>query len=275
MKPVFALFLPLAVLAQDVPSNVGLGAANVQLERVYSSNVTERAWRRDVVTVRNGELDDPTGTLASKADIDFLSAVESGISQVHVAGTNGFNRAKANFLTTVSNHPPQNATMIAAVFRPYSSLVPEDKNVYGFLVSETNGCRWFLSKPFKMTPKFIAQDTYLDGNGDVKVTYQNVEFTDYLNDATNVPAPYAEGPWTRVIRTTDPPSPVTNAVIVRSHHLNFGNPDTGFNPGNMGIAVKFVGSTNVYHGITGTYTDSVNRIEYKFTKGAFTGIKGY
>jgi len=272
-KFLFLLLIPVFAFADDQDYGT-------HLERVYSQPTTNRAWRRDYVMVRNGELDDPTGTLASKADVEFLMAVEGGISEIHQAGTNGFNRAKGEFLAAVSNHPPQNATQIAMSFPPYSTLRPTDRNMYGYLASETNHigttniCHWFFSRPFLLKPRLIAQDIYLDTSGNVKTNYTDCSFPDYYNDATNNPA-RVDGEWDRIIRSFDPPSPVANATIRRMHHMKFGHPENGFTPGSLNIDVKTNSTATAAHAVTGTYTDTVNRVYYEFTRGACTKHGSY
>lgn len=268
MKKALAILvlLPLPALAQS------LGASPVTR---YTSNVsTNKAWRRDVVTVRDGKLDDPTGVLVSKADVEFLQAVESGISQVYDAGSNGFKKAKADFEKALADNPMSSTRFIAMTVPPYTTLRPADKNVYGFLASETDGGRWFISRSFALEPRIIAEDWYVDPSTGAKtLKYTQVPFVDYFADATNSPAPYAVGDWDRCVRTKDPGPPVADAVVCRDHHLHFGNPETGFDFGTMGVAVK--GSDGaVKYAVTGVYTDKVNNVVYTITKGAFTKIEG-
>jgi len=282
MRIVFVLLASLSFTAfADEPASAGLLLGG-QTERISSDNtITNKAWRRDVVQVRNGQLSDPTGTLVAKADVDFLSEVESGITQIHQAGTNGFKRAADDFRTAISNHPPTNACLVSAVFKPYSTLRPADKNLYIYLVSEstmhgsTNELHWFFSRPFTLKPRMLAQDIYIGSSGNVVTNYSECPFVNYYPEATNAVPPVTEGDWGRVIRTYDPPCPVAGATLRRDHHLQFGHPENGFNPGNLNMAVRPNASTSVCYGVTGTYTDSVNRVEYKFDKGTVTKREAY
>lgn len=263
-----AVAIPMCAAAQ-------LLGVNEQFDRVYSeTTVTNRAWRRDVVTVRNGVLSDPTGTLVSKADVEFLIGVESAISDIYAAGSNGFQLAKAEFEQAVEDNPPQSATHLAMVFPPYSPVPAEDRNPYMYLVEEnvnstTNELKWFFSQPFLLKPRVIAQDIYITEDG-VVTNYNECTFVDYYNDATNTPVSCGEYP--RVIRMVPPPIP-DDATVLNSHHMQFGHPSAGLNFGSMGIGVRQPGSQEVKYGITGTYTDTVNSVEWTFDHGACKGVK--
>lgn len=257
----------------------GLGASLGSVERIYSNEMTNRAWRLDTVQVRNGRLHDATGTLVDAADIAYLQSVNEGIVRILEAGSNAFKRAEAEFRAALTNNPPGPSTFVSMIIPPYSDRSPDNRNPYGLLVREgSDTVDWYLSKPFTMKPNVIAQDIYIDTQGNVRTQYQATAWVDYLNDATNRPAPHTVSPWGRVCRMTDPePPPDARAgtsggypVIIRDSHLHFGHPEHGIDFGNMLVDVVD-GSGNVRHTVTGVFTNLVNGVRYEVEiyRGAF------
>ena len=265
MNKLLLLFLPLALLA------------STHTERIASDLYTAKAWRLDTVGAINGELDDPTGVMVSQADAAYLAAVEAAISELHVAGTNGYARATNEFWQVYNANKPLYPTFFQLDFPPYSTLNPSDRNGYGFLAAEiytptTNEMWIYLSQPYTLEPKISCQDIYVSANS-VVTNYNTGVFVDYYNDATNFPA-HATNGYPRCVRFV-PPAPAlsTPLTIISDPHLHFGVPDIGLSLGSMGIGVNDNGT--VKYGITGVYTDRTHRVTFEIKKGAIIKSETY
>ena len=274
-----AILLPLQALAAGP-----LGA----VQRMYSNVTSNKAWRIDFVGCTDGKLVDQTGTLVSKADIEYLQAVNEGLTNVLAAGEAAFRRAEAEFRAALEENPPGPSTFLSMIIPPYSDRTPDNRNPYGMLIYEgADYLGWYLSKPFTMEPGISVQDIYTRVDGTVVTSYQAAAWIDYLPDATNMPAPHVKrdvfsansNDVLRVCRMTDPDLP-TDAktgtdggypVVIRDSQLHFGHPDHGINFG--GMLLDVVDSNgNVRHTVTGTYTNVIGGVRYEvvFTRGAMT-----
>jgi len=253
------------------------------VQRVYSDPVSNKAWRLDQVGVVDGRLDDQTGTLVQKADIYYLEAVNAGLTNILVAGSNAFVRAKEEFMTAMASNPPGPSTFISMIVPPYSNASPDNRNPYGLLLSE-NGITnlWYLSRPFALKPNIVAQDIYINTSGNVVTNYQSTSWVDYLPDATNNPAPHTITGWGRVVRMLDAGIPSglmrsdtnTYPVIIRDSHLHFGHPEHGMDWGSMLVSVVDTNGV-VRNTVTGVYTTTVNNVQYEteIYRGAFRSRK--
>lgn len=256
-----------------------LGAPLGAVQRVFSDPVSNRAWRIDAVSAIGDRLNDATGTLVEKADVEYLTRINEGLQEILDAGSNAFKQAEAEFRAALAANPPGPSTFISMAIPPYSDRSPDGRNPYGLIVKENETVDWYLSRPFLMQPNVVAQDIYVDVSGATRTNYTACAWADYFADATNSPAPHVVSPWGRVVRMNDAELPADAKegtaggypVVIRDPHLHFGHPEHGMDWG--GMLVDVVGGDGVVrHTVTGTYTGRVNgvRFEVKLVRGGFT-----
>lgn len=234
------------------------------VQRIYSSEITNKAWTIDKVFVRSSDnsLYDPTGTYVKRADIEYLKTVMDGMGEVLEAGSNAFVRAESDFLSALTNTPPLRAVRVQMVTSPNVSLSPEHRVPYGLLVKESGrNLNWYLSSTFGMKPKIVRRLITVDSSGRKSVSYEPCVWTDYNNDATGAVA-HAVGDYPRTIRMEDPTLP-NGITVVRNSHLHWGHPQEGINWGGMEIAYVD-GDGNVKYPLTGVYTSRVDGVKYEF-----------
>lgn len=240
-----------------------LGASLGVSQRIYSEIVTNKQWSITDVFVRDGELFDPTGTFTKKADLEYLIAVNEGMSEVLDGGSNGFVRAKAEFDSALESNPPQSGHHISMVIPPYEDTEPQNRNPYGIIAKEEGTTvSWYLSHPFTLKPVIVCETTSIDNSGKIATNYEATAFTDYFNDATNFPA-RSIGDYPRTVRMEDPPIPAGIQTVIRDSHLHWGHPKSGIEWGGMALDV-IDGNGNLRHTVTGVYTARVDGVNYEF-----------
>ena len=269
LSSIFVLVSSARVFGQE--SSVALGA----VQRIYSAEITNKAWTIDKVFVRSEDntLYDPTGTYVKYADVEYLKAVNEGMSQVLEQGSNAFVKAEADFYTALSNTPPLRPVRIQMVTAPNVSLAPEKRVPYGLLVKEEGqNLNWFLSSPFGLKPNIVRRLITVNNDATIVTNFEPCVWTDYKNDATGVVA-NTIGDYSRTIRMEDPTVP-NGLKIVRNSHLHWGHPQTGIDWGSLEIAFADE-EGNVRYPLTGVNTARVNGVTYEFKLkcGATTDIK--
>lgn len=234
------------------------------VQRIYSNEITNKAWSIDKVFVRSvdGTLYDPTGTYVKHADLEYLKAVNDGMGEVLTSGSNAFRTAEAEFLTALSNTPPLKAVRVQMITSPHSDLAPTERIPYGLLVKEEGrDLNWFLSSPFGLKPNIVRRLVTVDGNGHQVTNFEPCVWTDYKNDVTGA-VTHAVGDYPRTIRMQDPTLP-SGITVIRNSHLHWGHPNGGIDWGGMEIAFADV-QGNVRYPLTGVYTAEVNSVKYEF-----------
>ena len=234
------------------------------VQRIYSDEITNKAWTIDKVFVRTEDntLYDPTGTYVKYADVEYLKAVTEGMGQVLENGSNAFVQAEADFYTALSNTPPLRPVRVQMVTAPNMSLAPEQRVPYGLLVKEeANNLNWFLSSPFGLKPNIVRRLVTINDSGNWVTNYEPCVWTDYKNDATGA-VTHAVGDYPRTIRMVDPSVP-SGITVIRNSHLHWGHPQTGIDWGGLEIAFADA-QGNVRYPLTGVYTARVDGVSYQF-----------
>lgn len=234
------------------------------VQRVYSDEITNRAWTIDKVFIKSDDntLYDPTGTYVKYADLEYLKAVSEGMGQVLTEGSNAFVTAEADFYEALSNTPPLRPVRIQMVTAPNVSLSPENRVPYGLLVKEEGrSLSWYLSSPFDLKPNIVRRLVTVNNNGTTVTNFEPCVWTDYKNDATGAVS-RAVGDYPRTIRMEDPTVP-SGLNIVRNSHLHWGHPQTGIDWGGMEIAFSDA-QGNVRYPLTGVHTANVSGVSYEF-----------
>lgn len=250
--------------AASFGQQLGDGAKGGVVERIYSKVITNLQWSTTEVAMKdNGELFDPTGMLASQADVAFLERVNEGMAEILDAGSNAFVRAKEEFYAALSNNPPQTATHVSMILPPHEDIEPTGRNPYGLLVAEQGrALNWYLSHPFTLKPVVVCETIRLGTNGKPETNYDDVAWVDYHNDATNFPE-HAIGDFPRTIRMQDAPIPAGIKTVIRDSHMHFGHPKLGFEWGGMALDV-IDANGDLRHTLTGVYTATVNQVKFEF-----------
>ena len=243
--------------------------------RIYSNEITNKAWQIDKVFKRTADntLYDPTGTIAKYQDLEYLKAVTEGMGQVLIAGSNAFKKAEAEFFDALTNHPPADAKHVQMVTPPFTLTPPDKRCPYALLVKEEGlNLNWYFSSPFSLKPSLVRRLVTIDDNGKWSTNFTSCVFTDYFNDATNFPA-HPVGQYPRTIRVEDPPPPAGVVTIIRDSHLHWGHPDNGMEWGGINYAIVDDEGT-VHYTLTGVYTARVDNVdvEFRFKNGSTVTI---